>query len=217
MKRYRFIAFIVLSIALIGGIFWLKKQNNQSTNFRNVALTTPTPSVDSSPNTTPPSTSNEQTHIVKKGDTLYSIGLKYNMQWTVIAKYNDLNENAALIEGQKIIIPTTNQSKTIQAHEYKVPASSEEQQSLQSAQDYANAGSDALSYRLDPIQVVQRSLLLSRFAFSASDIYVISNIDKTNGSATIEVTHDDSLYIVYLNQPLVKGDKGVWTPIKVTY
>lgn len=45
------------------------------------------------------------THTIVKGDTIKSIGKRYNADATEIAQYNDLQEDAHLTVGDKIIIP----------------------------------------------------------------------------------------------------------------
>ena len=44
-------------------------------------------------------------HKVEAGETLFLVGLKYDVLWTTIAKANNLDENSALIAGQELIIP----------------------------------------------------------------------------------------------------------------
>ena len=158
-----------------------------------------------------------QTYIVKKGQTLYSIGKEIGVSWPALAGINNLTETSVLKEGQVLKIPTANEAQTSQAREFKVATSDDEKQNLQAAQDYAKAGTGQLAYRLVPAQVVQRSPLLSRFGFTTNDLYIEKSKDYTKGEAAVEVTHEGKLYTVYLNQPLDKGEKGVWTPVRVTY
>lgn len=158
-----------------------------------------------------------QTYIVKKGQTLYSIGKEIGVDWPALASVNGLTETSLLKEGQVLKVPTVAQAQTAQAREFKVVSTDEEKQNLTSAQDYATAGTGQLAYRLVPAQVVQRSTLLSRFGFTNNDLYIEKTKDYTVGEAAVEVTHQNKLYTVYLSQPLQKGEKGVWTPVRVTY
>ncbi len=164
---------------------------------------------------TPAST--DQTYIVKHGDTLFSIGKQFNLTWPVLAAANNLTETTPLKEGQVLTIPSAAQANTIQTKSVDIKQTDEEKQNLQSAQDYANAGTGQLAYRLVPTQVVAQSPLLSQFQFTKSDLYIEKSKDLTAGTATVEVTHLGKVYTVSLTQPLTKGEKGVWTPTKVTY
>ncbi|MBQ4440733.1 MAG: LysM peptidoglycan-binding domain-containing protein [Bacteroidales bacterium] len=56
-------------------------------------------------NTTNNSTGSPIIYIVKKGDTLSSIGRKYGVTATAIAKYNNLRNENAIQAGQKLKIP----------------------------------------------------------------------------------------------------------------
>lgn len=170
---------------------------------------------------TPPSSTPEDsgnTYIIKKGQTLYSIGKEVGIEWPALAKANGLDENSMLKEGQVIKIPTKIESLTIQAKEYKVPANDEEKQNLTAAQGYADAGTGQLAYRMVPTQVVQRSPLLTRFGFDNNDLYIEKSKDADKGESVVEVTHQSKLYSVYLSAfQTGKGDKIVWTPSKVLY
>ncbi|GEM_PF-3865011 len=167
--------------------------------------------------TTETAPADAQKYTVKKGDTLFSIGKQFNVEWPVLAKANTLEETSILKEGQVLQIPTASEAKTIQAHEISVKPDQEESQNLAAAQEYARAGTGQLAYRLDPVQVVQQSRLLSRFLFNQSDLYIEKSRDTEKGEAIVEVTHGGNLYTVYLTQPLDKGAKGVWSPSKVIY
>lgn len=46
-----------------------------------------------------------QTYEVKPGDTLFEIGLEFNLDWRDIVEANDLEEDTVLIPGSQLIIP----------------------------------------------------------------------------------------------------------------
>ena len=47
----------------------------------------------------------KDTYIIKKGDTLWSIALKYNVQVETLAEKNGIEVNSILSLGQKIKVP----------------------------------------------------------------------------------------------------------------
>ncbi len=47
-----------------------------------------------------------QTYEIKPGDTLFEIGLEFNVDWRDILEANDLEEGAVLIPGNELIIPS---------------------------------------------------------------------------------------------------------------
>jgi hypothetical protein len=51
-------------------------------------------------------------HTVAWGETLFKIGLKYNLLWTTIAKANDIVDGNKVYAGQKLCIPKTGSSTT---------------------------------------------------------------------------------------------------------
>jgi len=76
----------------------IKRANNLTSNLLNVGqrLIIPLPSIESSNNT----------YVVKKGDTLYSIANKYNVSVDNLKNTNNLNNNNLSI-GQTLIIPSS--------------------------------------------------------------------------------------------------------------
>ena len=212
----RLIFYSIVAVIISVGLFYVNQDNVKSTS-----KLTKISNTQESPARSSPATENaisNELYEVKQGDTLFSIGKKYNMLWTVIAKINNLDENSRLIIGQKIVIPTEDQSKTIQTKTDIITADQEELDNLRYAQNYVNAGKDTLSYRRVPIEVVKKSRLLIKYQFSDSDLYIEKNINVGEGSAIVEVTHRGSLYTIYLNAYENNRDiNTVWTPVKVTY
>lgn len=51
-------------------------------------------------------------HTVAWGETLYKIGLKYDLLWTTIAKANDITDGNKIYAGQKLCIPKTDGTST---------------------------------------------------------------------------------------------------------
>lgn len=52
-----------------------------------------------------PSDQTGTVHEVESGDTFYSIGLEYDVDWQRIVEVNDLDEDAVLQPGQELLIP----------------------------------------------------------------------------------------------------------------
>jgi LysM repeat protein len=62
----------------------------------------PTPSA---PPAAPTSTTRVVRYVVKVGDRLYRIGLRYGVDWTVIARYNGLSNPNLIEPGDVLLIP----------------------------------------------------------------------------------------------------------------
>jgi LysM repeat protein len=58
------------------------------------------------PPTSPPAENGEVIHIVQSDETLFMIGLKYNLQWTVIQAANNLI-GTIVYPGQRLVIPSS--------------------------------------------------------------------------------------------------------------
>ena len=143
-----------------------------------------------------------KTHQVAQGETLYPIGLKYDMDWMKIAEANGLTEPYKILEGQILIIPTVS-SKALQI-DYQI--NQETAQKLQTAVENGSQQS-----RLDPAETAKLDSPPG-FGISKNDTFTLSGNDS--GKAIVTVSHGEKSYQISLNQPL-KPD-GIWAITKIT-
>jgi 2',3'-cyclic-nucleotide 2'-phosphodiesterase/3'-nucleotidase len=68
---------------------------------------TPKPTPSPKPQPEKPAVNTKVVHVVKKGDNLYRIGLKYGVDWRVLVKTNQITNVYNLKVGQKIVIPAS--------------------------------------------------------------------------------------------------------------
>lgn len=57
-------------------------------------------------------------HTIQPGETLYKIGLKYNLLWTTIADANNISNPNKIYAGQKLCIPETQPAPTPSTTQY---------------------------------------------------------------------------------------------------
>lgn len=67
----------------------------------------------------PPASGSNLTHIVRRGETLFTIGLRYNLRWTTIMAANNLPSERIFV-GQQLIIPVG--AAAIEAAQAAAPA-----------------------------------------------------------------------------------------------
>jgi len=142
------------------------------------------------------------THKVEAGETLFLIGLKYDVLWTTIAQANGLDENASLIEGQELVIPINNEGNVTKEESLNI-----DQGDADNTQKLVSKGE--LAWRKDPIEVLKRTAPLD-YHLKNNDIYSLTEINTDEGRAVVEVNHDEEKYVFELVQPAEKGDNGVW-------
>jgi len=65
--------------------------------------TEPPPTQPPAPTEQPPAENGEVIHVVQSGETLFTIGLKYNLQWTTIQVANNIN-GTIVYPGQRLVI-----------------------------------------------------------------------------------------------------------------
>jgi LysM repeat protein len=200
-----FLFILIFLIGIAGGGFgeyYLNKKNSPNTNQANAPYSST--STNNSSKSSSTSTSSEQTYTIQKGDTLFSIGLKFNMPWTTIASANGLTESSVIKEGQVIKIPAqaTSTSTNTTSKTFTINQSSETQ--VQSQVD-----SGQMAWYLDPIQVSKEEVPPT-YSISKDDIYSLKTKNTATGNAIVEVVHNSKIFQINLTQPVKKGDTGIW-------
>lgn len=143
-----------------------------------------------------------QQHTVAAGETLHSIGLKYNIRWESLADLNGLTENAPIREGQILDLPLT-----ISGHLVIIELITVDQVTAQNAQNDARFG--GVTWRLDPIEVV-RSTAPSTLGLTPSTAFKIEERDDDAGRVVVTTTDRPLPVRLWLIQPIEKGATGVW-------
>jgi len=145
----------------------------------------------------------EEQYQVQKGDTLFSIGLKYNLEIQTLMKINNLSNADQIKVGQILKIPISEQSSS--------PVSLEDMEKLKEIQKLVNDGNQP--WRLNPVEVVKTDSPVS-YGFNALDIYNLTSKDDVKGEAHVnieKVSNNKKLfYDVLLIQPVTTGSKGIW-------
>ncbi|HLC38627.1 MAG TPA: LysM domain-containing protein, partial [Patescibacteria group bacterium] len=92
---------------IFGGIFWGKKIANKNNAKSETANSGEVKGETNTNKSKTPVTdgSSVQEYTVKAGETLFTIGLKFNLPWTKIAEYNGLSEDSVIKQGQVLKIP----------------------------------------------------------------------------------------------------------------
>lgn len=141
-------------------------------------------------------------HHIKKGETLFTIGLQYDVLWTTIAAANNIDENTPLIEGASIIIPITKSGNLTEEETLSFDDS-------QVSTIQAHVDNGKYLWRKDPVATV-REETPTEYHLKNDDTYTLSSLDTVAGKAVVEVSHDNQSITIELLQPNVKGDNGVW-------
>lgn len=169
-----------------------------------ITETNPVETVEESTN----SNESQITHVVSAGETLFLIGLKYDVLWTTIATANNITENTPLKDGTKLIIPINKEGKVSKSETLNIDG--EESKKTQEAVKYGEQ-----QWRKDVMEVVRRTIPVDYHLIN-SDTLSLAAQDKNAGTATVEVAQENKKIIVELVQPQEKGDNGVWYIAKIT-
>lgn len=158
-------------------------------------------------------TDGSEEYTVQENDTLFTIGLKFDILWTRIAKANSIDENTPLFIGQKLKIPSGNtlaknviDNESVRSFEIDQTLAEEEQKKAN------NEGVDI--WRRDPIEVVRHDSP-AEFNLVPGDPYSLMASDLNKGSATIFLQKNEKSYTFSLIQPVDKGENGIWKIEKI--
>lgn len=141
-------------------------------------------------------------HQVEQGETLFPVGLKYNVQWTLIAQANGLAEPYVIKAGENLIIPDYDDSQKIPHITYTYDQ--DKAKNIQSQEDSGKS-----SGRTDPLSVAKLETSPA-FGLKNSDNFVLKSKDVLKGEAVVTATSTDKNYQIKLIQPETKGEKGIW-------
>lgn len=157
---------------------------------------------------TPANSENTVTHNVTDGETLFLIGLKYDVLWTTIASTNGITENTPLKNGMKLIIPLNKNGQITKTETLNV--SDDDGKRTQNAVNHGEQ-----TWRKDVLEVVRRTMPVDYHLINDDPLSLTAQ-DKSAGTATVEVQHGSQKFIVELVQPQDKGDNGIWYIAKIS-
>jgi hypothetical protein len=142
-------------------------------------------------------------YTVLDGDTLFKIGLKFNMPWTQIAKDNNLSENSVIKTGMILKIANPNSSTSTGTEK----TFTIDQTLAQQNQDKVNQNQE--TWLLDPVSVAKKDAN-GVFGITDTDSFNLKSKNITSGEAIVEITHSADIYQATLTQPVDKGPNGIW-------
>ena len=137
------------------------------------------------------------TYKIEIGETLFSIGQKFDLTWMQVAEASGIADVNKIQVGQSLIIPKNNQvSFTIDSTKAK------------EIQTKVDSGKD--TFRLSALDTA-KSDSSPVYSISPELTFKESKVDTASGTATILVVKSDNkTYEIKLTQPATKGDKGIW-------
>ncbi len=191
--------FIIGSGAGLGTGYYLGKNKTQPQEAPEEQ--TQEPEEDTEKEDTTESEEAEITHTVQAGETLFTIGLKFNIPWTKIAEANGLSKDSVIVEGQVLKIPgaasTSLESKSFNIDQAKA------------AENQAKVDSGQSLWYLDPISVAKEEIPPT-YSISKNDRFELKSKNTAEGIASVEIIHDTKVYQAKLIQPVKKGSDGIW-------
>lgn len=148
-----------------------------------------------------------ETYTVGKGETLYPIGLKLNLDWTYIAEANNLVEPYTIKAGQILVIPHVDGKQKVNQIEFRI-----DDTRAQKIQSQANAGTNPI--HLDPLETAKNDTF-NLYGISSANEFSLGSRDNANSEAIVNVLkkidNKEKKFEIRLTQPsAAKGPQGIW-------
>lgn len=139
---------------------------------------------------------------VAQGDTLNPIGLKYDINWTYIALFNDLKEPYTILKGRKLFIP----QKDEVTGNVRVIFGLDKTK----AQEFQDKIKTSRSGWIDSATVAQVSHAGVGGLNSEKTSFRLISMDETSGKAHVTGAIEDKSFDIFLTQPLGIGKDKIW-------
>ncbi len=150
----------------------------------------------------------ETTHTVQAGETLFTIGLKFNIPWTEIAEANGLSEDSVIVEGQVLKIPGVSSSTSSESKSFNIDQA-------KAVENQAKVDSGQSLWYLDPVAVAKEEVPPT-YSISKNDRFELKSKNTAEGMGLVEIIHDTKVYQAKLTQPVKKGSDGIWVTESVS-
>jgi LysM repeat protein len=148
-------------------------------------------------------------YTVSKGETLFSIGSKFQVNWQLIVLANGLENENSIQAGKQLVIPKLSNETDYYRVDFTI---NEDNASLLNAELRDQPSSDYF----DP-KLVVKNFAVPYFGISETDQLSILEQDNSRGTALIEAISTEKTNVVGLYQPKQKGDKGFWAILYIEH
>ena len=141
-------------------------------------------------------------YTVGKGETLFAIGVKFQVNWQLIVLANGLENENSIQYGKKLVIPKLSNETDY----YRVDFTINEDNASNLNRELRD---QETSDYYDP-KLVARNFAVPYFGVSESDEFNLIEQDNSRSTALVEAKSSTRTNLIGLYQPKQKGEKGFW-------
>jgi LysM repeat protein len=146
-------------------------------------------------------------YYVNPNETLFAIGNKFNLPWTLIVEANGISDANLIQANYPLVIPKYNKNTDY----YRVNFVLNDEKLSELNRQLRNANE---SDYFDPIKVAKK-YAVPYFGVSENDSFTLVEKDLSKGTALVEAKSDGQTNVIGLIQPKTKGEKGIWAVLYV--
>lgn len=146
-------------------------------------------------------------YIVQAKETLFAIGAKFKLPWTLIVEANGFSDANVIQANFPVVIPKFNKNTDY----YRVNFVMNEDKQSEINRELRD---EKTSDYFDPIKTAKKSAV-PYFGVNENDSFSLIEQDLSQGTALVEAKTDTRKNMIGLIQPKVKGEKGLWVVLYV--
>lgn len=146
---------------------------------------------------------------VKKGETLFGIGSKFQINWQLIVLANGLESENSIQAGKQLVIPKLSNETDYYRVDFTI---NEDNASLLNADLRDMSTSDYY----DP-KIVAKTNAVPYFGVGDGDEFTILEQDNSRGTAVVQAKGGEKTNVVGLYQPKQKGERGFWAILYIEH
>ena len=206
------ILFIILIVLIVGlaastSYLFLNKEDNTSSQPKNLTQTILSGSEDTENKELPEKkgllpTNPMIVYEVAAGDTLNPIGLKFDINWTHIAKLNNIKEPFIIYKGKILFIPQRDEISGVVKVNFGIDK--------EKTQEFQDKIKTSKAQWADPEAVAKLGNAGVAALNSDKASFKLASLDETSGKAHVTAVLEDRSFDIFLTQPLGLGKEKIW-------
>lgn len=148
-------------------------------------------------------------YVIGKGETLFGIGVKFELDWKLIVLANGLESENVVQTGKKLVIPKLSHETDY----YRINFLLDEDNASTLNRELKDVRE---SEKYDPI-LVAKDLAIPYFSIDETDEFSLLEQDNSRGIALVKAKATDKENIIGLFQPKQKGERGFWALLYIEH
>ena len=146
---------------------------------------------------------------IQKGDSLFGIGAKFEIDWELILLANSLESENVVQVGKQLVIPKLSHETDY----FRINFLLDDDNASEKNRELREVEQDS-SY--NPI-LAAKDLAVPYFGITETDEFTLLEQDNSTATAIVQVKNGEKINVVGMFQPKQKGEKGFWAILYIEH